>query len=63
MVEHSAVNRMVVGSSPTCGAKLFFKCLVVWAWYNASIAQQVEHFHGKEEVTGSNPVGSSLLNY
>src|SRR5690606_15811230 len=24
----------------------------------ASIAQQVECFHGKEEVTGSNPVGS-----
>ncbi len=27
---------------------------------HASIAQQVEHFHGKEEVTGSSPVGSSL---
>ncbi len=45
MVELSAVNRSVVGSSPTCGAI-------------ASIAQQVEHFHGKEEVSGSSPLGS-----
>ncbi len=45
VVEHSAVNRAVVGSNPTCGA-------------SASIAQLVEHFHGKEEVTGSSPVGS-----
>ena len=49
MVEHSAVNRAVVGSNPTCGAI-----------YIASIAQQVEHFHGKEEVTGSSPVGSFI---
>ena len=27
----------------------------------AHIAQQVEHFLGKEEVTGSNPVMSSIL--
>ena len=47
MVEHSAVNRVVVGSNPTCGAI-----------FNASIAQQAEYFHGKEEVTGSSPVGS-----
>ena len=46
VVELSAVNRSVVGSSPTCGA------------IYASIAQLVEHFHGKEEVTGSSPVGS-----
>ncbi len=45
MVELSAVNRSVVGSNPTCGAI-------------ASIAQQVEHFHGKEEVSGSSPLGS-----
>ena len=48
MVELSAVNRSVVGSSPTCGAI-------------ASIAQQVEHFHGKEEVSGSSPLGSFPL--
>ncbi len=47
VVEQSAVNRSVVGSSPTCGAI-------------ASIAQQVEHFHGKEEVSGSSPLGSLL---
>ncbi len=27
---------------------------------DASIAQQVEHFHGKEEVSGSSPLGSSV---
>lgn len=27
MAEHSAVNRRVVGSSPTCGANLFCKLL------------------------------------
>jgi hypothetical protein len=48
VVELSAVNRSVAGSSPACGAI-------------ASIAQQVECFHGKEEVTGSSPVGSSIF--
>ncbi len=47
VVELSAVNRSVVGSNPTCGAI-------------ASIAQQVEHFHGKEEVSGSSPLGSFI---
>ena len=28
----------------------------------AHIAQQVEHFLGKEEVTGSSPVMSSIFN-
>ena len=27
------------------------------------MAQQVEHFLGKEEVTGSNPVSSSIKNH
>jgi hypothetical protein len=48
VVELSAVNRSVAGSSLACGAI-------------ASIAQQVECFHGKEEVTGSSPVGSFLF--
>ena len=48
VVEHSAVNRAVVGSNPTCGA-------------SASIAQLVEHFHGKEEVIGSNPISGFCL--
>ena len=26
----------------------------------AALAQQVEHFHGKEGVDGSNPLGSSI---
>ncbi len=29
----------------------------------AALAQQVEHFLGKEEVDGSNPLGSSILIY
>ncbi len=34
-----------------------------WAIHFAHIAQSVEHFLGKEEVTGSNPVmGSSMFN-
>jgi hypothetical protein len=45
VVELSAVNRSVASSNLACGAI-------------ASIAQQVECFHGKEEVTGSSPVGS-----
>ena len=28
-------------------------------WANAHVAQQVEHFLGKEEVTGSSPVVGS----
>ena len=30
---------------------------------NAHIAQSVEHFLGKEEVTGSNPVMSSIFSW
>ncbi len=55
VVEHSAVNRAVVGSNPTCGA-IFMN----FSLADASIAQQVEHFHGKEEVSGSSPLGSSV---
>ena len=29
-------------------------------WVSAHIAQSVEHFLGKEEVTGSNPVVGSI---
>jgi hypothetical protein len=53
VVELSAVNRSVAGSNPACGAILFLK-----KFRYASIAQQVEHFHGKEEVSGSSPLGS-----
>ena len=49
MVELSAVNRSVAGSSPACGAI-------------ASIAQLVEHFHGKEEVLSfAEKLGRSIL--
>jgi hypothetical protein len=46
-VEHPAVNRRVVGSNPTRGA-------------SAPIAQSAERIHGKDEVIGSNPIGSSI---
>ena len=32
-------------------------------FYEAHIAQSVEHFLGKEEVTGSNPVVGSIQGY
>ena len=44
MVEHSAVNRAVVGSNPTCGA--------IWP---LGQAVKTPPFHGGN--TGSNPVG------
>ena len=50
-VEHAAVNRRVVGSSPTGGAIFYF----------AVMAQVAEHILGKDEVTGSNPVSSSMF--
>ena len=44
----------------------FFLDKLVKVVYNklllsAAMAQEVEHFLGKEEVTGSNPVSSSIL--
>ena len=51
LVEHAAVNRRVVGSSPTGGAIFLF----------AAMAQVAEHILGKDEVTGSNPVSSSIF--
>ena len=41
----------VVGSIPSGSTKI-----------KAPIAQLVEHFHGKEGVIGSNPIGSSITN-
>ena len=50
MVEHRSPKPSVEGSSPSAPANM-----------HADIAQQVEHFLGKEEVTGSSPVISSIL--
>ena len=47
MVEHSAVNRVVVGSSPTRGVFFFFRL--------HGQAVKTSPFHGGN--TGSNPVG------
>ena len=38
----------------------FLSCIQCSKLRNAHIAQSVEHFLGKEEVTGSNPVMSSI---
>ena len=36
-------------------------CDIVFVLHFADIAQQAEHFLGKEEVTGSSPVISSIF--
>jgi hypothetical protein len=56
LVEQSAVNRSVAGSSPACGA-------IFYALLDAALAQLVERFHGKEEVAGSNPASGFLDMY
>ncbi len=52
LVEQSAVNRPVVGSSPTLGAKKYF----------AILAQLVEHLFCSQDVVGSIPTNSSKRN-
>ena len=51
LVEQRSPKPRVEGSSPSAPAM-----------FNADIAQSVEHFLGKEEVTGSSPVISSKVN-
>ena len=53
MVEPQPSKLMMWVRSPS-PAPREFGCAI------AHIAQQVEHFHGKEEVTGSNPVMGSM---
>ena len=52
MVEPQPSKLMMWVRSPS-PAPSYFGCVF------AHIAQQVEHFHGKEEVTGSTPVVGS----
>ena len=52
MVEHSAVNRVVVGSSPTRG--VFLSTLINNIWLRGQ-AVKTSPFHGGN--TGSIPVG------
>ncbi len=56
----SAFQADGAGSIPATRSRkcLFIRCLWV---IQAHIAQSVEHFLGKEEVTGSNPVMSSIF--
>ena len=48
----SAGLSSIVGSSPTSSTRKY-----------AAIAQLVERIHGKDEVTGSNPVRGSIFIY
>ena len=50
---------LVAGSSPVSRSKEIV--LEVLLFTNADVAQLVEHFLGKEEVTGSIPVISSKV--
>jgi SAM-dependent methyltransferase len=51
------------GSAGTCPPRLKFKVVgrVGARYHIAVVAQLVEHFHGKEEVTGSIPVNGSFI--
>ena len=51
MVEHQPSKLRVAGSSPVSRSR---------GIKGAHVAQEVEHFLGKEEVTGSNPVVGSI---
>jgi hypothetical protein len=48
-------GRLTAGQSAAIGAAGIYGC------HDAHIAQQVEHFLGKEEATGSNPVVSTIF--
>ena len=54
MVEHSAVNRVVVGSSPTRGVCFIYKPQERQIWLHGQ-AVKTSPFHGGN--TGSIPVG------
>ncbi len=34
---------------------------IIFSGFDAHVAQEVEHLHGKQEVTGSSPVMGSIL--
>ena len=40
MAEHSAVNRVVVGSSPTRGAKQATACNTIYKWRHGQVVRQ-----------------------
>ena len=59
MVESQPSKLLVAGSSPVSRSEQVFLRAVCHTEYRACVAQLVEHFLGKEEVTGSIPVASS----
>ena len=63
MVEHSAVNRRVVGSSPTRGVRLKSRDKIpdgIEAMRPLGQAVKTPPFHGGN--MGSNPVGVMIMN-
>ena len=60
MVEREPSKLGVAGSSPVSRSKTMLPAdggrRSFGGWIRAHVAQSVEHFLGKEEVTGSNPV-------
>ena len=77
LVEQLICNQQVIGSNPIASSKVsenyfyvklscqFLFFYLFWRYakeeVNAHVAQLVEHFLGKEEVTGSNPVVGSRV--
>ena len=61
LVEHQP-SKLRVASSNLVARSSGLMCMgpQTWAEKNAYVAQSVEHFLGKEEVTGSNPVVGSM---
>ena len=56
MVEHAAVNRAVVGSSPTRGARIFQPFTLGFKFLGSSM---VEHAAVNRGVVGSSPTGGA----
>ncbi len=62
MVEHQPSKLRVASSNLVSRSLLVRIRLLLEGLFHANVAQLVEHFHGKEEVTGSSPVIGSISN-
>ena len=70
MVEHSAVNRRVVGSSPTRGAKIVWPLFFVAFYIGIPVlllpfpdSSMVEHSAVNRRVVGSSPTRGAIWAY
>ncbi len=61
MVESQPSKLLVAGSSPVSRSKKQKVAILSFFCLKADVAQLVEHILGKDEVTGSIPVVSSIL--